>query len=178
MIEAEIKIKPYTSLDRVVKCVEDSGYTFLYRSIEEDHYYNHPCRDFRETDEALRLRFLEKIHEHRVDKYCILTYKGPRRVEAGVKSREELEIDIASRKQCMILLQILERLGFREVAVIRKDRRVYRKNGLTLSIDLVHKLGLFIEIEGSKDLIIKEIESIPFKYEIIEKTYLELLLDL
>src|SRR5262245_7404500 len=53
---------------------------------QADRYYQHPARDFGETDEAFRLRS--------VGDRSFLTYKGPK-IDAETKSRIEEEVRLA-----------------------------------------------------------------------------------
>ena len=109
----------------------------------QDTYYNHPCRDFAETKEALRIR--------RVDGIPHLTYKGTK-LPGAVKARRELEWPLApgdpdgQRNE-----ELWQLLGFREVATVRKSRRSFRFDGhfseFTVMIDEVDRLGNFAEIE-------------------------------
>lgn len=48
---------------------------------------------------------------------------------------------------CETILAILSKLGFREIIKVDKKRRTWRKNDLSISIDSVDRLGMFIEIE-------------------------------
>ncbi len=99
-----------------------------------DQYFNHPCRDFAETDEALRLR---------KDTKGRITYKGPK-IDRFTKTREEIEMDIDDMdKMALILL----RLGFRQVAKVSKKRKEYLLDGVTVSLDSVDGLGDFVELE-------------------------------
>ena len=41
----------------VIRYLTENGFTELTTVRQEDDYYNHPCRDFRVTDEAVRLMF-------------------------------------------------------------------------------------------------------------------------
>ena len=50
-----------------------------------DRYFNHPARDFAQTDEALRLR--------RVGEANFVTYKGPK-LDAATKTRREIELPL------------------------------------------------------------------------------------
>ena len=113
------------------------------REEHSDSYYNHPSRDFRETTEALRIR--------RVDGLPMITYKGPK-FPGAIKARLEREWrldpgdpDGSSTEE---LLQIL---GFRPVAMVRKSRRCFRLPGdradFGVVIDQVQTLGLFAEVE-------------------------------
>ena len=83
---------------------------------ESDSFFQHPCRDFVQTDECLRLR-----HCHFADgsSSYFLTYKGPR-IDTRTKTRQELEMPMAEPEVCESLLVAL---GFRKVASVRKLRR-------------------------------------------------------
>jgi adenylate cyclase class 2 len=111
--------------------------------IEADHYFNAPDRDFARTDEAFRLR--------RIGESNFLTYKGPKH-PGEVKVRTELEIplrDGATAAEQMI--QFLSHLGYRPVAVVRKQRRTYHLEhggfSLVVCLDEVERLGRFAEVE-------------------------------
>jgi adenylate cyclase class 2 len=110
---------------------------------EADHYFNAPDRDFARTDEAFRLR--------RIDKTNFLTYKGPKR-EGAVKIRTELEIPLRDGDEAAEqMTQLLTHLGYRPVAVVRKHRRMrhLERDGfaLTVCLDEVEQLGRFAEVE-------------------------------
>lgn len=110
---------------------------------EEDHYFNAPDRDFALTDEALRLR--------RVGSANRVTYKGPKR-DAQTKTRTEIEVgleggDEAAEDYC----QLLRSLGYRDVAIVRKKRTIFRlKQGgfpVEICLDEVKGVGRFVEVE-------------------------------
>ncbi len=107
----------------------------------EDHYLRHPCRDFRITDEALRMR--------RVNDGWHLTYKGPRS-ESALKIRPEIEFPIAPGTQ-EELQRVWGALGFESVAVVRKTRRVFSLESyhprMHVTLDRVEELGCFAELE-------------------------------
>ncbi|MDF1844801.1 MAG: class IV adenylate cyclase [Rubripirellula sp.] len=108
-----------------------------------DTYYNHPCRDFAETQEALRVR--------RVNGQPFLTYKGTK-LPGSVKARRELEWSLApgdlDGSQTEELWKLL---GFREVATVTKTRQGFAlaadPSSFTIVIDEVDQLGVFAEIE-------------------------------
>ena len=118
---------------------------FVEQRIEshEDTYFRHPSRNFRDTDEAFRIR--------RVDDWACVTYKGPR--ESGpVKTREEIELSIQSAEfqQWEILLR---RLGFEPLPPVRKSRKVFQSTaedwrGFLVVLDSVENLGEFAEVEA------------------------------
>jgi adenylate cyclase class 2 len=112
--------------------------------VHEDEYLGHPCRDFAQTNEALRLR--------RVGDANRITYKGPRR-EGPTKTREEIEIpfgDGAEPRDAMRRLFV--QLGFRPVASIRKVRRpfhlTYQGRAIEVVLDEAEGLGTFAEVEA------------------------------
>ena len=117
--------------------------------VQADEYFNHPCRDFNITDEALRIRKCNDRLE--------VTYKGPR-LDQVTKTREELEVEIQNlcRPETELTLHsILRALGFRSVGIVRKQRRSYvtsiEGSLLTLSIDRVEGLPLYAELEITCD---------------------------
>lgn len=106
------------------------------RQQERDVYYNAPDRDFGETDEALRVRY--------DDAGVTVTYKGPKIRVGSAKAREEFNLAVADGET---LEEILSRLGFRRTATVLKVREFYEMGGVTVTLDDIEGLGLFIEIE-------------------------------
>ena len=113
----------------------------LMTEEHEDHYLGHPSRDFRITDEALRMR--------RVNGDWRITYKGPRR-EGPLKIRPELELPLAQGTH-EDWLRIWRDLGFESVAIVRKTRRVFDlctfHPGMHVTLDHVSGIGTFAEVE-------------------------------
>ena len=157
------KIDRYSQgrIDQIIKSAE-----FLQEKYEEDIYFSSPIRDFKETDEALRVRYSGEN--------TILTYKGPK-LDKISKSREEFEAFVSGDIE-----EILQKLGYRMVLNVRKKRRVYAYREFTVSIDDVEDLGEYIEVELKSDNLqdIKKIEDL-FDLLFLEserRSYLELLL--
>jgi len=108
-----------------------------------DRYFNHPEKDYRQTDEALRIR--------QIGEENFVTYKGPK-IDVATKTRRELELPLAGglalREQ---YTELLVALGFRVVREVRKLRRewelTWRGQPLHGSLDEVAGLGKFLEIE-------------------------------
>lgn len=127
--------------------LEQLGATFGETIQQRDHYYAHPCRDFAETDEALRIR--QVGNENRV------TYKGPK-VDQSTKTRREIELPFASGEdQAAQFGALLDSLGFTLVATVRKTRRpaelLFQQQSFEIALDDVEKLGTFIELELTAD---------------------------
>ncbi|NND96807.1 MAG: class IV adenylate cyclase [Pirellulaceae bacterium] len=108
-----------------------------------DTYYNHPCRDFAETLEALRVRLCDGVP--------MVTYKGTK-LPGAIKARRELEWRLdPGDPDGLQMQQLLSLLGFRSVAMVKKTRRLFCLPGnhadLVVTIDDVQQVGLFSEIE-------------------------------
>lgn len=131
-LEVELKA-PCPQAEAKVKAL---GAKFLKSERQEDTYYAHPCRDFRVTDEALRLRRTGRLR---------ITYKGPKR-RGALKSREEIEFQVPNEAAAL-----LERLGFKPAFTIRKERRTYLLGGLTICCDNVEGLGEYVEVESGSE---------------------------
>lgn len=130
------------------------GATWCEPVDQADRYFNHPCRDFARTDEALRLR-------HDGDGVAI-TWKGPR-IDAATKTRREIELPLFgvlsgsgdgphhAASTIARWTELLEALGFRPVATVAKRRRpaAVRWQGMevVVALDSVAGLGEFLELE-------------------------------
>jgi adenylate cyclase class 2 len=132
--EVELKARVDDS-EGLLGRIKEAGGVFLREVVQEDYYFKHPCWDFKEKDEALRLR--------REGAVCILTFKGPR-LGKSAKVREELEVRLDDFKGMAALLQ---RLGFEKAFTIKKRRSDFSLEGATISVDSVEGLGEFVEIE-------------------------------
>lgn len=132
----EIEVKSYCDdADKVKKLLAGSGASFIETRTERDLYFNHPSRDFAETDEALRLR--------EVNSKCRITYKGPK-LSKATKARVEHETEAGDYNT---MRNILLSLGFVESGIVEKERHVYSLDGMEITIDHVMGLGTFVEIE-------------------------------
>ena len=162
-LEMKAKIDKYTKgrIDQILRRAE-----FLEERIEDDVYFSSPVRDFKETDEALRVRYSG-------DK-AILTYKGPK-LDKISKSREEYEAYVSGEIE-----QILQKLGYKKLLNVRKKRKVYLYKDFTISLDEVEELGEFLEVELKSENLqdVKRIENIfeDLFLESERRSYLELLL--
>jgi adenylate cyclase class 2 len=139
-VELKFPIDDVTDLESKLETLQaDRGAT-----VEQiDVYFNHPSRDFGETDEALRIRSVGTQNR--------ITYKGPL-IDAETKTRRETEIEVAAGAETRNQLsQLLTALGFREFRSVGKSRVPYRVpwegRQLEIVVDDVHGLGRFVEIE-------------------------------
>jgi len=161
--------------------IANTGAKLVRAGVEKDLYFNHPSRDFAQTDEALRIRT--------TDKESRITWKGPV-LGPVVRTRQEIEVPLDADQQCpRQLARILARLGFREVRTVRKSRLVYRlirdNQQVEFSVDTVDELGSFVEIETlcdeddrrtAEQLVLKLAEELGFRSS-EKRSYLDLLLE-
>ncbi len=132
MIEVEVKVR-VGDPGGFMKNLEKAGAEFLKEESQRDVYLKHPCRDFHQSDEALRIREAEGRF--------LLTYKGPKVGGVG-KSREEVETEVGEG-----IAEVLRKVGFEVADVVEKVRRVYRLGKVTVCLDRVEGLGWFAEAE-------------------------------
>ena len=134
----EIEVKAYANnLAMVEERLKEMGAVFIGEVCEKDAYFNHPNRNFAETDEALRVRV--------ADKQSFLTYKG-RKIDAKSKTREEIEVALGDADSAKLKL-LLMRLGFKLVADVRKIRKRYKVGEFEICLDDVAGVGTFVEVE-------------------------------
>ena len=107
--EFEVEVK-YRLTPEAKACVDKLGCEFCEPVQQCDTYFAHPQRNFKETDEALRIR--------QVDDRAWVTYKGPK-LDQETKTRRELEFSIADAAEHTALFEVL---GFRAVGSVRKQR--------------------------------------------------------
>jgi adenylate cyclase class 2 len=146
-IEVEVKI-PIENRKSVEEALHRIGAQKMNSETQVDVYFDHPARTFQETDEALRLRSRHPELEGDEKDNTIptpyeLTYKGPK-LETRSKSRVEHSVHISNIDSAR---SILESLGFKHVATISKRRVFYTVDSITVSVDDVENVGLFLELE-------------------------------
>lgn len=108
---------------------------------ERDIYFNGTERDFRRTDEALRLRSVRRLPDGPWE--SLITYKGPK-LDRVSNARTEYETGVSDGGTAQ---KLLEALGYRPLAEVNKVRRTYRLDQVTLCLDQVQGLGGFLELE-------------------------------
>jgi len=148
---------------------------------QEDLYFRHPSRDFRQTHEALRIR--------RSGEATFVTFKGPI-VDSRTKMRRELEIPFGQGAADFDRMrELFTTLGFEPVRSVEKTRALFdlqwEGRDLELAVDAVGGLGNFLEIESlaqesdreaARDVILHLAERLGL-HNPERRSYLQLLLE-
>ncbi|MFX0054797.1 MAG: class IV adenylate cyclase [Promethearchaeota archaeon] len=145
--EVEVKITLEES-ERLEAALLKIGARKLNTETQVDAYFDHPCRSFPETDEAIRIRSRQP---HTDDRQLVtddrplneMTYKGPK-VDPLSKTRVELSVGLDDSREAGL---ILTQLGFKTIAKVTKIRSFYVVREITISIDDVIDVGKFLELE-------------------------------
>ncbi|MFX1314562.1 MAG: class IV adenylate cyclase [Promethearchaeota archaeon] len=194
MLEVEIKAE-ILDPNLIIKKFKEHNGVYKVSLLHEDTYFNLPkgLRDFKKTDEALRLRKsieFSKINREKVQKTtCFITYKG-KKIDSITKSREEIEVKIEDLDKMKDLLKVL---GFQEIFTVKKERELYdfkfKNYRIKALVDYLPILKQhFIEVEiisdSIEDLEVCREKLFDFlslfgikKEESIRKSYLELIAD-
>ncbi len=167
MIEVEVKARAREDTRERIAAL---GASLLRVENHQDLYFNSPLRDFRTTDEALRIRIKEDGAR--------LTYKGPK-LDQQTKSRRELTVKIDDPSE---MKEILSLLGFVLSAQVRKKRTKYSYQGLIIALDEVDGLGTFLEVEAlggedwekERERVLSVLKQLELE-ETVRSSYLELL---
>lgn len=140
MIEVEAKAH-VNDFNSILKKLNEIGAKKIMIEHQKDTYFNNlQYRDFEKSDEALRIRHTTINNK---ESQIILTYKGPKLDDVS-KTRKEIEVNVEDSKNTGL---ILESLGFKPAADVEKERTSYSFQEFTISLDKVHKVGNFVEIE-------------------------------
>lgn len=157
--------------------ITELGAIWTVRVEEEDTYYQHPSRDFAQTDEAFRIRRRVKFSDDNQETpifQCFVTYKGAR-LKTETKTRPEIELPLAfsqpENEKVATFAELaaatqpwhdlLVALGFRPVRPVRKTRKkawltwdAYR---VEISYDDVPPTGNWAELE----ILVPDLEQLP-----------------
>jgi predicted adenylyl cyclase CyaB len=101
---------------------------------EENYRFEVPAK----SRVSLRLRVLDR------GRTGILTTKGPATFNAGIKVREETEVEVADAGAAR---DLLESLGYQVEFVFPKHRAGWRVGGVSVTLDTLD-FGFFVELEG------------------------------
>ena len=138
-IEAKMRVSDF---DAVRTALHGRGAARVGLTLETNTFFDTDDRLLLAGDEGLRLRTNRDADGGR--ETHVITYKGP--MQAGrVKSREEVELDVADAAGAAALLQ---KLRFARVLTFEKRRETWKLDDCKVELDELPHLGTFVEIEG------------------------------
>jgi len=138
----EIEVK-FALRDRneLTRRLHELGATRLYPETFEDNMVLDRRGELRTKGSLLRIR--------KFGRYSLVTYKGPMSIEAGIKSREEVQTGVESFE---LAIQLFDSLGYKPVFRYQKYREVWRVREVEVVLDRT-PIGDYFEIEGSVETI-------------------------
>jgi adenylate cyclase class 2 len=136
VLEQEMKI-PVPSLAQVRRRLQERGGRLLDSAAFEDNWVlDDGGRSLAAAGRLLRVR--------RFGTTCLITLKGAASFSGGVKTRTELETEVADADTA---LAILAGLGFGPVRRYQKRRETWSLERVTVALDET-PMGSFVELEG------------------------------
>jgi adenylate cyclase class 2 len=146
MNDRELEVKFYVSDLRLLeqRLIRLKAELVQPRTHEINLRFDTPKGDLSRAFQVLRLR---------QDSAARLTYKGPARVESGVRSRQEIEFVVSDFDAARALL---EALGYQVVMIYEKYRSMYNLGQVHVTLDVL-PYGDFVEIEGPDPESIREV---------------------
>jgi predicted adenylyl cyclase CyaB len=137
-VECELKFRVAGPADhaRLRSALRKLGYKLEGTYDEENFRFVGPGKTTRRT--TLRLRVLDGGPRG------VLTAKGEAHFVAGVKVREETEVDVADGHST---LDLLAQLGFQVLVIYKKHRSVWKQAAVNVTLDRLD-FGHFVEVEG------------------------------
>jgi len=162
--ETEVKLRMNAPRTRVAARLRFLGASLHRpRHFEDNQILDDPRRRLYRSGSLIRVRTTPHG--------ATLTFKGPRRVLRGIKTRVEMETEIGDG---ITMLRVLARLGLRPVFRYQKFRTVYRKASVLIALDET-PIGDYLEVEGSRREIVRISHRLGFqRTEFISESYHEL----
>ena len=152
MVEVEVKavVEDMAAVERRIR---DAGAKRTFTGRMRDLRYDTPGHTLAAVDQVLRVR----VYGSGAGEAAHLDWKGPTRIEAGLKAREEFTTaasDLAG------LTSILESLGYVVTREIEREVRVYRIGEATVRFERYPRMDDLVEVEGTPDAIERAIEAL------------------
>lgn len=132
-IEKKFKVQ---SFEKIQEVLAENQYIADGSKEERDIYFNVSGRDSMSTKECLRIRDYGYKQE--------ITYKCPTVQEQLHFSKEEIDLPITDIDQASRLLLAT---GNTVLVDFTKSRTLFRKEGVTIALDVLNKNLFFVEIE-------------------------------
>lgn len=152
MVEVEVKAVVEDMPGRKQRIL-DAGATETFAGSMRDLRYDTPDHALAAVDHVLRVR----VYGSGKAGTAHLDWKGPTRIETGLKAREEFTTgasDLAG------LTSILESLGYVVTREIEREVHMYRVGGATVRFEHYPRMDDLVEVEGTPDAIERAIETL------------------
>ncbi|MHA1114903.1 MAG: class IV adenylate cyclase [Candidatus Heimdallarchaeum aukensis] len=149
MNETELKAYFFPEEEKIVENIQKN----IEKKINKQFFSEQIVDTFLDKKRELKKRNCELRIRKQGEKYY-LTYKGKVDTTQGYKVREELETQIDNG---IILNSIFEKIGYKKIREVKKERKYLRYNNCLITIDSFRKIGFVIEIEGIPEDIEKTI---------------------
>jgi adenylate cyclase class 2 len=137
--ETEVKLRVSSARDARERLLRAGARLVRERHFEDNVLFDDVQGSLRAAGTVLRLRG--------TDQGAVLTFKGPRRFEDGLKSREERETAVGDADEARA---ILLNLGYRPQFRYQKLRETWTHRGQEVEVDET-PIGVFLEIEGDAE---------------------------
>lgn len=135
ILEREIKLRFASPEDARAAIVAAGATPLRGRRLQDDYLLDNADDTLRRLRSVLRVRIEAGT--------SLLTFKGPVQ-PAAMKVRDELETEVGDG---VLLLTVLEELGFRAWFRYQKYREEFSKDDVIVAVDET-PVGTFVEIEG------------------------------
>lgn len=181
--EIERKHQFVGDLDAFIAQLDSQGFFLAGETTEIDSYYSRPDVDFMQTVECLRVR--------QRDDFAEITYKPPTGqhtyTEDGIIIKPETNLPI-SPENITVAKQLLANLGMVKLVEVNKFRQIFKcddEPGLTIAIDEISSVGVFVETEiisEDKELALRRIEDVETRIgvdrlEVIAQPYRDICME-
>ena len=140
-MKQEIEARAHLKDDKkVLKNLNDLGFNKIKSFVQHDIMFDLPDGSLFKSGQKIRIRD--------EDGNCELTYKGKFNDSNQLSVRSELNIPIPNKNLDDFKL-FLSSLGFPPLFEIKKNRIIYSKDDLTVTLDEWPIIGILLEIEGT-----------------------------
>lgn len=154
--EIEIKLK-IESHDPVRTRLRELGAVDHGYMLETNTFFDQPTETLRQSDRGLRLRIETPLLPPGTPPQparATITYKGARQT-SGLRAREEYNLKVDSPENATAILQAL---GYERTLSYEKKRHTYLLDHCEVVLDELPHFGLFLEIEGPAETIIRQVQ--------------------
>lgn len=146
MLEVEIRTC-VENKEEYVNRIKENGFKKEKLINQHDIMLDTPDADLFRSGNKIRIRIEDDKAE--------LTYKGNINTYKDISKREEINVPI-HKEEVNNYIKIFSSIGYPVCFQIKKEREVYTKENITITIDSWPIIGYLIEIEGEENKI-KEI---------------------